>query len=129
VKESGFDQPKESPETPWSQAMEHYKMATKALEKEISLGNWELALSILDERQKAIDQLDALLRHGMKPPSAVGSVVELMEEERRLVDLAMEERKKLVAEMEGLSAMARWAKGVRETFDETRGVGRLEISG
>ena len=129
MKESGFDQPKESPGTPWSQAMEHYKMATKALEKEISLGNWELALSILDERQKAIDQLDALLRHGMKPPSAVGSVVELMEEERRLVDLAMEERKKLVAEMEGLSAMARWAKGVRETFDETRGVGRLEISG
>jgi hypothetical protein len=65
----------------------------------------------------------------MKPPSAVGTMVEMMEEERRLVDLAMEARRRLVAEMEGLSAMARWARGVRETIDQPKAVGRLEISG
>jgi len=129
VKRSGFDQPSESPENPWSQPLEHYKMATRALEREMSQGNWEIALSVLDERQKAIEELDALFRRGMKPPSAVGTVVELMEKERRLVDLAMEARRRLVAEMEGLSAMARWARGVRDTFHEPKAVGRLEISG
>ncbi len=129
MKGSGFDQPKDFPETPWSQALEHYKMATRALEKEISLGNWEVALSILGERQKAIEELDALSRQGIKPLRAVERVVELMEDEKRLVDLAIEARRNLEAEMEGLSAMARWAKGVRETFDDLRGLGRLEISG
>lgn len=113
----------------WSQAMEHYEMLTAALLREIARGNWEEASSILDERKKVMEEMESLLAGNGGIPEAREIMFQLMDGEERILDLALEARRKLVDDMKGLSQMMRWAKGVRDISHGVVGVGRFEILG